>query len=177
MRIKDQELLIRNSEIKDAIILNKWWRDGRVMAHAGFPLGLNIKIEEIEGFIVKEKDENSRTLIIEFNNMPIGEMSYRRRVGNVSEVGIKICEEDYQSKGLGYRIMKLFLSELFLEVNFDKIILDTNLDNVRAQRLYEKLGFRKLRINKDSWMNQLGILQSSVDYEITKDEFFKLKEK
>lgn len=171
MRIEEEEILIRNSEIKDATLLKKWWSDGRIMAHAGFPLGLKISKEEIEGFIKKEEDKTSRTLIIEYNYIPIGEMSYRRQENNVVEIGIKICDEDMQSKGLGYKIMKLFIKELFENLNYDKIILDTNLENIRAQRLYEKLGFRKLRINKDSWSNQLGILQSTVDYEIKKEDF------
>lgn len=173
MRIEEEEILIRNSEIKDADLLKKWWSDGRVMAHAGFPLGLKISKEEIEGFIKEEEDKISRTLIIEYNYIPIGEMSYRTLEDNVAEIGIKICNEDMQSRGLGFIIMKLFIKELFEKLNYDKIILDTNLENIRAQRLYEKLGFRKLRINRDSWVNQLGVLQSTVDYEITNKDFFR----
>ena len=171
MLIRYDNILIRNATLEDAKLLKDWWSDGSIMFHAGFPFGINIKLEEIEGFIKKEKDENARTLIIEYDNLPIGEMSYRRLDDNVTEIGIKICNENMQSKGLGYKIMKLFMHELFEGLNYDKIVLDTNLNNIRAQRLYEKLGFRKLRINQDSWKNQLGILQSSVDYEIIREEF------
>ena len=54
---------------------------------------------------------------------------------------------------------------------FEKIVLDTNLTNKRAQHVYESLGFRKLRINYDSWTDQLGNKQSAVDYELTEDSF------
>jgi len=173
MRIEEKEILIRDAEIKDAYLLKDWWSNGRIMAHAGFPLGLNISKEEIEGFIKEEEDKTSRTLIIEYNYNPIGEMSYRRLPNDVAEIGIKICHEDMQSRGLGYKIMKLFIKELFENLNYDKIILDTNLENIRAQRLYDKLGFTKLKVNKDAWRNQLGILQSSIDYEITNKDFFR----
>ena len=53
-------------------------------------------------------------------------------------------------------------------------ILDTNLKNERAQYVYEKLGFKKKRINVDSWKNQIGELQSSVDYAISKEEYMRL---
>ena len=50
-------------------------------------------------------------------------------------------------------------------------MLDTNLKNERAQHVYEMLGFRKLRVNIDSWEDQLGELQSSVDYELVPADF------
>ena len=49
--------------------------------------------------------------------------------------------------------------------------MDTNLKNERAQHVYEQLGFRKLRVNMDSWEDQLGVPQSSVDYELTPELF------
>jgi RimJ/RimL family protein N-acetyltransferase len=60
---------------------------------------------------------------------------------------------------------------LFDELGYGRIILDTNLNNLRAQHVYESLGFRKLRVNENSWQDQLGVWQSSVDYELTKDAF------
>ena len=52
-----------------------------------------------------------------------------------------------------------------------KIILDTNLNNTRAQHVYEKLGFKKVRVKNNSWKNQLGEWQSSVDYELVEENF------
>ena len=54
---------------------------------------------------------------------------------------------------------------------YAKIVLDTNLTNTRAQHVYESLGFRKVRTNIDSWKDQLGQLQSSVDYELVEQDF------
>lgn len=47
----------------------------------------------------------------------------------------------------------------------------TNLKNERAQHVYEKLGFTKLRVNENSWINQIGELQSSIDYELYQKDF------
>ena len=56
-------------------------------------------------------------------------------------------------------------------MGYEKIVLDTNLNNKRAQHVYESLGFRKLRVNMDSWKDQLGRWQSSVDYELIPEDF------
>jgi len=64
----------------------------------------------------------------------------------------------------------MLISWLF-EQGFEKIVLDTSLTNKRAQHVYESLGFQKLRVNIDSWTDQLGNKQSAVDYELTEDSF------
>ena len=105
-----------------------------------------------------------------------GGMSFYNRGERIAEIGIKICEFSYQEKGLGRCILSLFLKELF-SMGFQKIILDTDLENTRAQHVYELLGFRKVRVRKDSWVNQIGEPRSSIDYELTKTDFtpFSLK--
>lgn len=47
MRIQKDNIVIRSATIHDAIQLNKWWNDGRVMEHAGFPNGLGQSLEDI----------------------------------------------------------------------------------------------------------------------------------
>ena len=65
----------------------------------------------------------------------------------------------------------MLIDFLFKDLKFKKIILDTNLKNERAQHVYEQLGFIRLRVNKDSWTNQVGEIQSSVDYELYPTDF------
>ena len=88
----------------------------------------------------------------------------------VAEIGIKICEVDCQNRGLGRIILSMLIRYLF-DNGFEKIVLDTNLNNLRAQHVYEMLGFRKVRTNIDSWTDQLGRKQSSVDYELVERDF------
>jgi RimJ/RimL family protein N-acetyltransferase len=55
----------------------------------------------------------------------------------------------------------------------EKIVLDTMLENKRAQHVYEnKIGARKIGIRKDCWKDQNGKLRTVVDYELSKEEFF-----
>ena len=94
MNVVLNEIRIRNASTDDCKQLADWWNDGKVMAHAGFPNGLGTTPEEIEHQLLNEDDYKGRTLIIEHNSIPIGEMNYHRVNENTAEIGIKICDFD-----------------------------------------------------------------------------------
>lgn len=164
MRLQFNELSIRPALPADAPQLVEWWNDGAVMAHAGFPLGLGTTIEKEAARLLAPG-----RLMLEYKNQPIGEMSWRD-VGNAAEIGIKICQAPMQERGLGRVALSLLIGELF-RMGFPKIVLDTNLTNTRAQHVYEKLGFRRVAVRENCWTDQLGRLQSAVDYELIPENF------
>lgn len=170
MYLTYKNITIRDAEAEDAILLAKWWNDGCIMAHAGFPNGLGITPEEIAADISRNTDDTYRRLILLFHNTPIGEMCYRN-IGNcTADIGIKICDSSYQEQGIGRVSLSMLIHRLF-DSGYTKIVLDTSPKNTRAQHVYETLGFHKLRVNINSWKNQLGQWESSVDYELTKSNF------
>lgn len=161
---------LRLAEVSDARLLCAWWNDGKIMAHAGFPKGLNTTIEDITRKLMNRNDERSR-LILEWEHTRIGEMSYLIR-NSEAEIGIKVCNTKYQEKGIGTTALRLLIEYLFYEMNVDKIRLDTNLKNIRAQHVYEnKIGFHKMAVHEDSWRDQLGVLQSFVEYELSRTDY------
>ena len=164
MKIQYKNISIRQAKVADARQLAAWWNDGAVMAHAGFPNGLGTTEEEVA------EDIGTGALIIEEAGKPIGEANYRIADDKVAEIGIKICVFNCQNRGIGKIVLSMLIRYLF-DNGFDKIVLDTNLENKRAQHVYESLGFRKVRVNIDSWTDQVGKLQSSVDYELVEKDF------
>ncbi|HHU20620.1 MAG TPA: N-acetyltransferase [Bacilli bacterium] len=169
MLLKNRNLTIRNAKHGDVELLASWWNNGKIMAHAGFPTGLGITAEQVKKEISVCICNVSELLIIERDNIPIGEMNYRV-LGNKSvEIGIKICHFSEQNKGYGKILLSMLIKELF-ERGFKTIVLDTNLNNLRAQHLYEKIGFRKTGTRTNAWKDQLGIFQSAVNYEMTEGE-------
>ncbi len=161
---------VRYAGVGDAELLSKWWNDGEVMAHAGFPYGIGTTAEKVAEQIKAESDDSRRRFIIEYDDIPIGEMSYRHVDGKTAEIGIKICDASYQNKGLGRIALSLFIGMLF-DKGYDVIILDTDLNNKRAQHVYETLGFEKTGVSYNSWRDRTGALRSAVDYRLTKAEF------
>lgn len=176
MYIHNNNVTIRTAVVEDADILTSWWNDGKIMAHAGFPNGLNQSVEETIKQIKKNENNLSQRCIIEVDGNRIGEASYRIN-DTEAEIGIKICDFSYQNRGIGTTLLKLLIEFLFTDetinkqIKIDKIILDTNIKNERAQHVYEKIGFTKLRVNENAWLDQLGEQQSSVDYEMTREYF------
>jgi RimJ/RimL family protein N-acetyltransferase len=176
LNVNKDRLRIRSAESSDAEDLLLWWNDGRVMAHAGFPFGLGLSLEDVKNQILLNEKQVSQLLILEYDDLRIGESAFKI-VYNQAIIGIKICEFNYQNKGLGTKSLLMLIDYLFFEIDLgnqigvDIIKLDTNIKNVRAQRVYEKLGFTKLRVNIDSWKNQQGELQSSIDYELKKMDY------
>ena len=169
MLIEHNGLRIRNATVEDAKILCNWWNDGRIMAHAGYPNGLSTTEEKIIFQLSTGSDETYRRLIVEINHIPIGEMSYRVIDNKKVEIGIKICDESYQNQGHGSKLLCMLISELFKK--YEKIVLDTNINNARARHTYKKLGFVQTKVNIDSSKDQLGNYQTSVDYELSADNF------
>ena len=170
MYLKQEKLSIRAAATQDAAMLCQWWNDGKVMDHAGFPHGIGTNVEKVAASI-KDDNELSRRLILDYDKTPIGEMNYRTTTAGVAEIGIKICDFDYQNQGYGTTYLSMLINYLFKKKSYAKIILDTNMKNKRAQHVYEKLGFKKTRTIIDKWKNQVGELQSAIEYELTADSF------
>ena len=182
MELEQGKLCIKNAEQEDCKQLVSWWNDGAVMAHAGFPNGLGTNEEKVQKQIAADSDDTRRHLVIWYDGNRIGEMSYANLGDSLEEtgedtienrtadIGIKICNSIFQEKGLGKIVLSMLIRELFSR-GYTKIVLDTNLKNKRAQHVYERLGFQKVNIRMDAWIDQVGEKQSVVDYELTKEHF------
>lgn len=171
MLLKFKNLTIRSATMEDAQQLAIWWNDGTIMAHAGFPKGTGQKATDIRDLLKRDTNTSQQHLIIELTQKPIGEMSYCKKDKHTVEIAIKICDFSLHNKGLGTKCLSMLISSLFSDLGYKKIILNTNLHNKKAQHVYEKLGFKKIQVRKNSWKNQLGEWQSSIDYELYQKDF------
>lgn len=165
MYLHQNELTIRDALPADAPLLCRWWNDGKVMEHAGFPQGLGTSVEKITQKFL-EPDNRTHLLIIESEGLPIGEMNWRREESDHAEIGIKICESDRQKKGFGSRLIAMLCRDLFANRGIARITLNTMLENQRAQHVYEKLGFVKTGVRENCWRDQTGRLRTAVDYQL-----------
>ena len=168
MHIQYKNMTIRNAKERDVSRLVSWWNDGQIMEHAGFPLGLQITEEKVLVQIQNDTENHSR-LIMEIDDVSIGEMCYTI-VKDVAEIGIKICDSTKQNKGYGRIFLSMLIERLF-QKGCTKIVLDTMIENIRAQHVYESLGFNKVGVKIDCWEDQLGNMRSAIDYELRKNNF------
>ena len=105
------------------------------MAEEAWMENLKNREDTILFSIVIPNEDDSDELI---GNCGIHNIDWRNRSG---EVGIVIGEKEYQNKGYGTEAMELILEYAFNTVNLNRIELIVYDFNVRAIKLYKKLGF------------------------------------
>ncbi len=169
MMLQHNSLTIRSATEKDIDTLCAWWADGAIMAHAGFPNGITTDKEKLKAQIQHQTTEQNlkQLLIIEEKDIPLGEMSYTLK-GNVATMGIKICRQETQNQGRGKIYLQMLIDYLFNKKNVATIQVDTMIENKRAQHVYESLGFQKVRIHEDCWIDQRGRKRTAIEYELRK---------
>lgn len=180
MRIEKDNIIIRSASLNDVKILNTWWNDGSVMEHAGFPNGLGESLGKTKENVRRMMGRLNHLCLIEIDGKRVGELNYRiDKKDRIASVGWKLCDEDYQNKGYGSKVIKMTLDYIFTDrhinnyIRIDKITWNTMLENKRSQYVYEnKIGARRVKVNKDIWIDQLGRSRTNIDYEITREDFF-----
>ncbi|MBO7243902.1 MAG: GNAT family N-acetyltransferase [Alphaproteobacteria bacterium] len=140
--LRFQNLVIRKAQITDVPQLVSWWNDGKVMAHAGFPNGLGTTSEKVISLLQKDTEDRCH-FIIEIDNASVGEMHYKKIKDFYVEIGIKICEQDFQNKGFGKKILSLFIQELFHNKCYKIIQINVSNANNIAKHVYTQLGFKE----------------------------------
>lgn len=168
MYLEIKDIIVRNTTSNDVKALHTWQTDGEVMAHTGYPLGLNITVNEILNQLNNNSDKAEIRLIIEQNNISIGEMVYRKICDGTAEIEIKICNNSYQNREIGSKILDNFINALIEEYNYNKTVLSVDVKNLQARHVYIKLGFDLTSFENSSWVNQIGESVSVAKYELEK---------
>ncbi|WP_065219513.1 MULTISPECIES: GNAT family N-acetyltransferase [Butyricimonas] len=108
--------------------------------------------------------------VIEYGDKPVGIIGLLSIMDGRAEYYITLGESQYKGKGIARDASILLLKYAFEELKLREVYLYTEVDNIPAQRLFEKCGFVKYRLDKNSAVNR----GKSVDryyYVITASEF------
>lgn len=119
--LRYKNFLISNATVNDVVLLEKWWNDGKIMEHVGFPNGLGQTAEDIAKSIEQDADNVCRRMLIEVDGIPIGESNYRNIGDGSAEIGIKICDISKYDKGYGKGKRK---QQIFLASDYKKTGMD-----------------------------------------------------
>lgn len=90
MKIEHNEICLRDVTAADCKQLGKWWNDGSIMAHAGFPNGLGTTAGKIWEKTKNDSDTTRRRLMILYKGS-----SYRR--DGVFQPGRRYSRNRYQN--------------------------------------------------------------------------------
>lgn len=116
--------------------------------------------------------QSGRCFTIEADTRPIGMIAYNRVdiSSRSTDIDIVIGDPAYRDRGYGTDAIRAFLAFLFDTVGLHRVWLGTYGYNVRAQRAYEKVGFVREGVMRQSdWVD--GRWVDGVIYGILEHEF------
>lgn len=173
---ESNRIRVRKLNYSDIPIITRWWNDGILMKDMGFINGMGVTESSLLSRFNKQL--NDKDTILESRMYIITDIKTGKEIGELQygeldlkdkkcRIAIKISEISYQGKGLGEEALSLFIDYLVSEFGLNKIEIDTIHDNIRAYRLYKKLGFKEVERIKDYWTDDQGIKHDIIFMELS----------
>ena len=155
MRIEKDNILVRDLEERDYLLMLKWLTDDRVLE---FYMGRDVKYT-LESLKEHYQKKPYQKLIIEYKNEPIGygqlyqitgdlfkEYEYSDNGKIVYAMDQFIGEPKYWGNGIGTSYIILICEYLKNYKIADAVLLDPHINNQRAVKSYQKAGFEIVKI-------------------------------
>lgn len=151
-KIIGERLYLSPINVEDVEIYTKWMNDLNVVKYIRQNTNIISLIGEKEYLENASKEKYNFAMVLKENDELIGNISlaHINEVNRTAELGIFIGEEKNMSKGYGTEAIKLLLDYGFNQLNLNNIMLKLLSFNSRAYKCYEKAGFRKFGIWKQS---------------------------
>ncbi len=167
---------LRELEKKDIFAINKWRNDAQLIEKLGAPFRyINIEVDQkwYDDYMMN-RSKQVRCAIIDDNDYILGLVSIVGidYINQCAEFHIMIGDKENQGKGIGLFATNEMLKHAFLNLNLNRIELTVLEDNIRAQALYERVGFvregikRKAKYKKGKFVNMYM-------YSILKEDYLK----
>lgn len=168
MRIVKNNLIIRDfktDDIKDKInIIND--SKNNTFLHYDLPLEYDKTLKWFEN----KNNANRLDCTILYNNKVCGFIGLLN-ISSSAEYYICI-DHNFAGKHIGYDASKMLLDYAFLSLNIEKVYLYTEIDNAKAQHLFEKVGFTK-KNDIDNNLIYNDRVVSRYIYELCREEYEK----
>lgn len=135
---------IRKFEEKDIPYKVKWINDESNNKYLHYDLPLREDKTLVWFRTVMDRTDRA-DYTITYGGEPVGLIGLLNidRKNRKAEYYICIGERQYKRKGIAYTATKILLDYAYNELSLNKIYLYTEIDNISAQKLFEKVGFKK----------------------------------
>lgn len=134
-----------------------------------------ISIEGTQKWFDSHIDDQSRyDAIIEADGVPVGTiglLSIDRKNGK-AEYYIAMGETDYKGKGIAKEASRLIVAYGFEKLGLNRIYLFTEISNIMAQKMFERVGFIKEGIIRQDIISR-GNYVDRFAYSILREEWLK----
>ena len=163
---------IRKFERRDIPKKVEWINDPQNNHYLHYDLPL--EVGKTEKWFEANKDRNDRyDCIIEADGDPcglIGLLNIDNKNGK-AEYYISMGEPSYKGRGVATEASRLILEYAFDKLKLEKVYLYTEVDNIPAQRLFEKVGFRREGVMRSD-LRSRGYYVNRIAYGLLRQEFY-----
>ena len=179
IRIEGERVILRSKRMEDAEADYRWRVDPE-LARLDATRPITITLREYMRYhrddLQFPSPRSVRLAVDTLDGVHIGNCMYYEidTERAEAELGIMIGNHNYWGTGYGTDAVKTMLRHIFTTTWLERIYLHTLSDNARAQRAFEKAGFRYLRttrkdgyefhlmeITRDQWVEQFGESETS----------------
>lgn len=166
---------LRELQRKDLSIINQWRNDPDLIACLGAPfrfINLDVDIAWFDHYMQTRNNTVRCAIIHEGEDEILGLITLLSidYINQSAELHIMIGNEKDRGHGMGTFAVSSMLHHAFLNINLHRIELTVLTENLRAQHLYEKCGFRREGIKRQSNYKN-GKFCDMYCYSILKDDF------
>ena len=169
--MQDARITIRKFEKSDIPKKVEWINNpaNNRFLHYNIPLS----VEGTERWFDSHQGETTRyDAVIEADGVPVGTIGLLSidRKNSKAEYYIAMGETSYKGKGVAKEASKLILAYGFEELGLNRIYLFTEVDNITAQKLFERVGFKREGILKQDVYSH-GAFADRIAYGYLKEEW------
>jgi aminoglycoside 6'-N-acetyltransferase len=164
MLVEKDEITIRLMDDKQENyqLMAKWLSDERVLEFyegRDNPFDLSKVIESYQPMV--RGNDTTKPCFIYSQNITIGYLQYYSlddlpqadkqkyclgKTDNVYRLDLFIGEPNYWHRGIGTKVLTMAVNYIFEVFLANKVVVDPRVENTRAIRCYEKVGFAKVRL-------------------------------
>lgn len=166
-------LELREIERKDMKIINSWRNNQNIISYLGAPFRfINQDVDEkwFDNYMLTRN--SCVRCAIEKDKKIVGLVSLTNidSLNRSAEFHIMIGDVEYHNKGIGTFATKEILKHAFYNLNLHRVMLTVLENNIRAQRVYEKIGFVKEGFLRQVYFKN-GKYENAILYSILSDEY------
>lgn len=146
---------LRELEKEDIIEINKWRNDEELIKCLGAPfryINLDVDYKWYENYMQNRNNTIRCTItdISDKNILGLVSLTNINTINQSAKFHIMIGDTENTNKGIGYFVTSKMLDHAFNNINLNRVELGVLESNTRALKLYEKIGFKKEGIKRQS---------------------------
>jgi diamine N-acetyltransferase len=168
-------ICLRELSKADIPVLNAWRNDKEIIASLGSPFRYvngDVDLQWYESYMKNRQTQVRCAICLHETGEMVGIVNLTNidSISRSAEFSIMIGTSSAQNRGVGTEATKQMIQHAFLNLNLNRVYLSVLESNVRAQRVYEKVGFIKEGIMRQAWYKN-GSYHHAWMMSILKDEF------